>query len=215
MARLKKNGKTVGLTAIDKIKILELLADRKNSREEIALKFGTNGKAISRVRDRALDYSPIMKSSLSKEVQQYLVLYKEMHPKKVASSPPKDRNQAIDDHFDDLAKCAKELADILEEMKDPTSNYTIDEIMEGCVESGENFDTIEFFYKKITQGLFSHLKQSELVSGLETLNDWGDLEVSKIDDTFIRMIRLEAAIRGFNGECDICRAKPGSKRKMP
>jgi len=213
MARLKKDGKTVPITAIQKIEILELLADRKH-RKDIAAKYHTNEKAISRVRDQALNYSPAMKSGLSKEVQQYLILYKEMHPKKIVASNLNNRSQFIDDHFDDLAKCAKELADILEEMKDSGRNDTIDEIMEGCVEAGENFDTIEFFYKKITQGLFAHLKQSEFVRGLEKLNDWGDLEVSKIDDHFIKMIRLEAAIRGFNGICGLCRAKPGSNRKV-
>ena len=99
-------------------------------------------------------------------------------------------------------------------MKDSAGDYTIDEIMEGCIEAGENFDLIEFFYKKITGCLFTHLKQSELVSGLEPLYRWGELEVSKIDDHFIKMIRLEAAIRGFNGVCDLCRAKPGLKRKV-
>jgi hypothetical protein len=212
MARLKEDGKTVPLTAIQKIEILELLADRKH-RKDIAAKYHTNEKAISRVRDQALNYSQTMKSGLSKGVQQYLILYKELRPKKTESSPKKDQIYNIDEHFDELAKYAKELAEILEEFIDPGAAYTLYESMEGLIEEG-NFDLIEFFYKKITGCLFSHLKYSELVPGLETLDSWDDLEVSKIDDHFIKMIRLEAAIRGFKGECEICRAKPGSKRKV-
>jgi hypothetical protein len=212
VARLRKNGKTVPITAVQKIEILELLASKKK-RKDIADKYHTSEKAISRVRDQALTYSSIMKSSLSKEVQQYLILYKELRPKKAEGLPQMDQIQNIDEHFEDLAKCAKELADILEDFKDPAANYTLHESMESLIEEGD-FDTIEFFYKKITGCLFAHLKQSELVSGLERLDDWGDLEVSKIDDHFIKMIRLEAAIRGFNGICGLCRAKPGSNRKV-
>ena len=131
--------------------------------------------------------------------------------------PPKDRIQKIDNHFDDLAKCAKELADILEEMKDLDRDDTIDEVMEGCAEAGINFDMIEFFSKRITGRLFAHLKQSHFVHGLETLDSWGDLEISKVDDDFIKMIRLEAAARGFEGECDLCetwfKKKSGLKLK--
>jgi DNA-binding transcriptional MerR regulator len=135
-------------------------------------------------------------------------------PAKKQVLPPMDQIQNIDDHFDELAKCAKELADILEEMKDSGRNDTIDEVMEGCAEAGENFDVIEFFSKRITARLFAHLKQSHFVHGLDTLNGWGDLELSKVDDTFLRMMRLEAAARGFKGTCDLCQVKPGSKRKV-
>jgi len=211
--KLDRREKAVRLTAVQNKEILELLA-RREHRKDIAAKFNTNEKAISRVRDQALSYTSKMRASLTNEVQEYLTLWEEMHSKKMAGSPPKNRIQNIDDHFDDLAKCAKELADLLVEFKDAARDDTIDEIIEGSFEAGENFDMIEFFYKKITRGLFTHLKQSELVLGLDTLNGWGDLEVSKVDDTFIRMMRLEAAIRGFEGTCDLCRVKPGSNRKV-
>jgi hypothetical protein len=43
---------------------------------------------------------------------------------------------------------------------------------------------------------------------------WINLKINDINEVFLALISLKAASREFKGKCDICRAKPGSNRKV-
>jgi hypothetical protein len=205
MATLKKDGKPAGITAQQNKEILVLLAQR-GKRKDIAAKYHTSEKAISRVRERALT-SPVYRASLPKQVQEYLTYWEQVHQKISASSKIPSQNN--DSHFDNLAACAKDLVTRLRTLKEAfdeaglRQNTTIQEMVEG-LEDDEDFEMIEFFNSKITRGLLAHLSESEFVPGLNELHSWFDFEVSKISDNFLKMIRLEAALRQFKGKCELC-----------
>lgn len=197
------------LNLTQKIEILGLLANRTKI-EDIAKKYVTNAKAIFRTKKEALAFSPAMKATLSEEVQEYLTYY-EGGQKKIAGLFPKDgsnSSQITEEHANDLANCAKDLVIRLRTYKEEAdkeewpAETLIREILENLEE--EDLDDIEFFNKKITRGLLAHLSKSEFITDLETLQSWFDLEVGTITDDFLKMIRLEAALKEFKGKCELC-----------
>ena len=113
-------------------------------------------------------------------------------------------------HPDNLAECAKLLVKILRFYHE---YWAEDSTIEDILTDLDDFDAIEFFNNKLTQGLLVHLSQSKEFPELKVLHCWFDLEVGKITETFLNLISLKAALKQFEGECDLCRAKPGPKKK--
>ncbi|MFZ2036047.1 MAG: hypothetical protein WCC72_10300 [Dehalococcoidales bacterium] len=114
-------------------------------------------------------------------------------------------------HADDLAECAKLLVKMLRFYHETwAADCTIEDIL--C--DRDDFEAIEFFNDKLTCGLLVHLVKSGDFKNLEDLHCWFDLEVGKINDAFLNLISLKAALRDFEGECEICRPKPDANRKV-
>ena len=108
-------------------------------------------------------------------------------------------------HADDLAECAKLLVKLL---RFYSEHWTVQCTIEDILGDRDDFDAIEFFNDKITRGLFTHFSQSEYFKELTDLDSWFDLAVGKISEAKLNLISLKAALRDFEGECDLCRAKP-------
>jgi hypothetical protein len=138
-------------------------------------------------------------TSVRNELSKYLVWLKQ-----------KD-SRSDTNHADDLAECAKLLVKMLRFYHEIwAADCTIEDIL--C--DRDDFEAIEFFNNKITRGLLAHLSQSEYFSELKALDSWFDLEVGKVNEPFLKLISVKAALRDFEGECDICRPKPDPNSKV-
>lgn len=113
-------------------------------------------------------------------------------------------------HVEDLSECAKKLVKILETYIGWPINYRVENILNDL----KDFENLKFFENKMARGVLVHLAQSEDFPQLKQLDSWINLKASDINEVFLAMISLKAASGEFKGECDICRPKPDSNRKV-
>ena len=133
--------------------------------------------------------------------------------------PPTNQVQKIDkanpqttdkNHVEDLSKGSKKLVKILESYINWPKDYTVVNILSDL----KDFDTITLLESKTMHNLLVHLAQSKDFPQLEQLDSWINLKIGDINEVFLALISLKAASREFKGECDICRPKPDSNRKV-
>lgn len=111
--------------------------------------------------------------------------------------------KALDDHKNDLAECAKELVKRLKQYSQDWDDKDL-KIHEILVDE-DDFGGIEYFSKKITNGLLRHLAEyDKYFSELKALHDWTDFSIGDINENLLNLISLRAALRDFSGKCEIC-----------
>jgi len=207
------------------------LLARKVKKVNIAEQVDRSEKWVRDVEKEALDYPVSLIKTLPLEVQDFIA--KETQDKRLKSeiekmkSPPSE-TQAIlppnvvktdkinrvivsnDNHFEELSECAKKLVKILEPYMNWPPNYRVENILNDL----KDFEKLKFFENKMARGVLVHLARCEDFPQLEQLDSWINLKVGDINEVFLALISLKAASRDFEGECEICRPKPSSNRKV-
>jgi hypothetical protein len=113
-----------------------------------------------------------------------------------------DLEEKLRQHKNDLAECAKEL---VKRLKKYSEEWEGDLKIYEILVNEDDFGGIEFFNKKITQGLLIHLANyDEYFSELQELKTWDELSIGDINENFVNLISLRAALGEFSGKCKIC-----------
>jgi len=202
---LDKGGQPSHITSVQRKEILRLLAQGEMTIKEIADRYNTYEKKITRVRETALTYSSAMRASLSEEIQDYLRDWALEHRPKIAGSLLKNQltpSVNSDAHMDDLAACAKEL---VKRLKDYNAEWEGTLRICDILVDQDDFDGVEFFNKKITKCLLTHLASAKSsFPELKGMHNWEEFRVGDSDEHFLNLISLKAALRDFDGKCDLC-----------